>query len=164
MVATPLIKDRNPQNFLSELDELRQRIETLERQAATGLFVGDTMELPGGLSANDVQANGRVTALIRNLSDPVELTIDAGVVGMTQSYHTIEWGDVADADLDEINDGLAGDLLFLRAADSTHTIVCKDGTSNLALEGDFSMDHADDMIVLLYDGTNWLEVSRSNNS
>lgn len=99
------------------------------------------------------------------LNDATELTIASGVVHVTQSYHSIDTeADAATDDLDMITGGVPGQILTIRAIDSTHTIVAKDGTVNLRLEGDMSLDNAQDTLSLIYDGTDWLETSRSNNS
>ena len=100
------------------------------------------------------------------LGAPAELTIATGVIAKTKSFHKVdtEAGGATD-DLDSITGGAEGDILVLKATDGTHTVVCKHGTGNLRLDGaaDFSLDSADDSITLIYDGTNWLELARSNN-
>ena len=104
---------------------------------------------------------------IINLGAYTELTIAAGVITRTQSYHTVDTqADAASDDLDTINGGKDGDLLIICAANSARTVVAKDATGNLALAGDFTMDNGNDTLMLIYDGisTNWLEVSRSDNS
>lgn len=94
------------------------------------------------------------------------LTIATGAIAVTKSFHKVdtEAGGATD-DLDSITGGAEGDVLVLKAADGTHTVVCKHGTGNLRLDGsaDFSLDNADDSITLIFDGTNWLELARSNN-
>ena len=98
------------------------------------------------------------------LSDASELTIASGVVTATQSYHTIDTeGNAATDDLSTINGGTAGQVLTIRANHTDRTVVVKDGLSNLQLEGDMSLDNAQDTISMIYDGTNWLETGRSNN-
>lgn len=93
-----------------------------------------------------------------------ELTITSGAVTKTQSYHTIDTeGDAASDDLDTISGGSTGDIIVITANNTARTVVCKDGTGNLKLSGDFSLDNTEDTIQLIYDGTNWLELSRSNN-
>ena len=93
-----------------------------------------------------------------------ELTVASGAITALKSYHSVDTeSDAATDDLDTINGGTEGDILIIRAADSARTVVAKDATGNLALNGDFSMDNAEDTLQLLYDGSNWLEVSRSNN-
>lgn len=100
-----------------------------------------------------------------NIGEVKELTIAVGVVAMTQSYHTVDTeADAGTDDLDTINGGSIGDILFIRAASTDRTVVVKDTTGNLLLEGDCSLDYGGDFIVLLRtDATFWCELSRSNN-
>ena len=92
------------------------------------------------------------------------LTIATGAVTATQSYHTIETqGGAASDDLDTISGGSTGQMLVIRAVNSAHTVVAKDGTGNLKLAGDCTLDNAEDTLTLIYDGANWLEISRSDN-
>tara|TARA_Y100000310_G_scaffold319140_1_gene374059 strand:+ start:1167 stop:1643 length:477 start_codon:yes stop_codon:yes gene_type:complete len=94
-----------------------------------------------------------------------ELTIATGAVTATQTLHKIDTeSDAATDDLDTISGGVEGYLLIIYPEDSARTVVAKDGTGNLSLAGDFSMDHADDRLTLLHDGTNWVELSRSSNA
>ncbi len=72
-------------------------------------------------------------------------------------------GAAATDNLSTISGGNAGDMLILGAVNDARTIVLKDGVGNLRLAGDCSLDNVDDRIVLLYDGTNWYELARSNN-
>ena len=123
--------------------------------------------LPG--SANGLQADGTVAGtglqelLGLNLTDATELTIAAGVVTVTQGYHTIDTeADAATDDLDTITvAGGEGDILILHAADSARTVVIKHGTGNVqCAEGyDLSLDSADEIVVLIHNGTNWLAMS-----
>lgn len=100
-----------------------------------------------------------------NFGSPTALTITTGAITATKSYHTVDTeASAATDDLDTINGGTTGDILIITAANSTRTVVAKDGTGNLSLAGDFSMDNADDTLTLIYNGTNWLELSRSNNA
>ena len=94
-----------------------------------------------------------------------ELTIAAGAITATHRYHPVDTeADAATDDLVTINGGkYIGQLLTLVAIDATHTVVCKDGTGNLQLNGDFSLDNSQDTITLVWNGGNWLEVSRSDN-
>ena len=92
-----------------------------------------------------------------------EPTIASGVITITANYHTVDTeGDGGSDDLTTINGGTTGKLLTLQAADSSRTVVVKDGT-NLKTAGDFSLDNTEDTITLIYNGTNWSEISRSNN-
>jgi hypothetical protein len=96
-------------------------------------------------------------------------TIAAGIIslagGAGSSYLEIDTqGGAASDDLDTINGGVDGDLIILTAANDARTVVCKDSTGNLRLAGaDFSLDSVDDTLMLIYNGANWLEISRSDN-
>lgn len=102
-----------------------------------------------------------------SLGSPTELTVDiSGVVTITKGYHRIDtYLDAASSDLVTINGGVDGEKLTIRAEDSTRTVVAKDGTGNLALAGDCTLDNVEDTLTLIYDATlvKWLEISRSDN-
>ena len=100
-----------------------------------------------------------------NVNEGLKLTIASGVVTATHSRHSIDTESAgATDDLDTINGGKEGDILIINASDSTHTVVVKDATGNISCAGDFSMDHADDRIGLIHNGTNWIELFRSSNA
>ena len=93
-----------------------------------------------------------------------ELTISGGVVTATRSFHTIDTeSDAGTDDLDTINGGVSGDRLVLQSVIITRDPTLKDGTGNLRLAGDFTLTSTEDRIELMHDGTNWIELSRSNN-
>ena len=95
-----------------------------------------------------------------------ELTIAAGAITATTSYHRVDTeADAATDDLATINGGTMGQYLTLRAENGARDVVVKDGTGNLQLEGDMTLNNTQDTITLIYDSTltAWLEVARSNN-
>jgi hypothetical protein len=96
-----------------------------------------------------------------------ELTIATGAITVTHSRHTVDTeADAASDDLATINGGVDGMELTIRAADSARSVVVKDGTGNIQCAGDFTMDHVNDTIRLMFDDglSAWVEVSRSDNS
>lgn len=98
------------------------------------------------------------------IGDYSEKTIAAGVITVTESFHQVDTqGDASTDDLDTINGGEKGMSLTITAANGARTVVAKDGTGNLRLSGDFSLDTQNDTLTLIYNGSNWLEISRSNN-
>jgi len=107
------------------------------------------------------------------LEAAVELTIATGVVTKTKAYHTItvEGGVGAGADqLDTCEGGSEGEILILKAttsgANDTVTIANATGADTFILAGgaNFVMDHVDDRIMFIHNGTEWVEISRSDNS
>jgi len=122
---------------------------------ATSLSVSGNATVSGNLTADALLGLGTAT----------ELTIASGAITITGSYHTVDTeGDASSDDLDTINGGSEGNILVLRAANGARTVVLKDGTGNLQLAGDFSLDSLYDTIMLVRASTNWLELSRSNNT
>ena len=100
-----------------------------------------------------------------NLGAPVSQTIATGVITVTSSHCKVDTeAAAATDDLDTINGGTDGDILYLRTVSSSRDVTCKDGTGNLRLEGDFILDTSQDYIHLISDGSFWYEISRSNNA
>ena len=100
------------------------------------------------------------------MGDGNELTIATGVITVTQSYHKVDTqADAATDDLDTINGGVTGMQLVLQAINDARTVVVKDGTGNIQLDGgvDMTLDNTLDTITLIYNGSAWCELARSNN-
>ena len=100
-----------------------------------------------------------------SMGDLSELTIATGAVTATGSFHAIDTeADAATDDLDTITfSGQTGTILVIEAANGTRTVVCKDGTGNLRLAGDFSLTAGSDKLTLIWNGAVWHELSRSDN-
>lgn len=117
---------------------------------------------------NRIVANNMGWVEQRTLSLPKQdtLTIASGVLTKVDGTFLLidTEGGAGSDDLDTINGGEDGDLLILKAYSSAHQVVCKDGTGNLALAGDFTLTDGKDTLTLIYNGTYWLEISRSNNA
>ncbi len=139
--------------------------------------VGTDFEIGGGSLANivedtspqlggtlDCQTNNLTNMGTLSMGDRTVLTIASGVVTATTSYHQIDTESAGSSDdLDTINGGTIGDILIITATSSSRTIVIKDATGNIQLNGDFSLTHTQDTAGFIYNGTNWLEIMRSNN-
>ncbi len=67
-------------------------------------------------------------------------------------------------DLDIITPISSGAILICRAKNDARTVVMKDGTGNLKLAGDFSLDNIKDSITLVYDPIldEYYEIARNN--
>ena len=109
-----------------------------------------------------VEASPPVNTNNITFTSGTELTITAGVITATASFHTVAVESGTTDDLTTINGGVAGQLLTIKAADDGKDIVATDG-SNLKLAGNFTLNNAEDTLTLISNGTNWAEVSRSNN-
>lgn len=105
--------------------------------------------------------------LAGSFGSAVELTISGGAVIGDPSYKNLlidtEAGAASD-DLDSIGGYNDGNMVMIRPANDTRTVVVKNG-ANLILQGvDFTMDADDDAMLLLNIGSNkWIELSRADN-
>ena len=106
------------------------------------------------------------TSMMNNvkLRGETQLTISSATITVTASYHSVDTeGDAASDDLETINGGGIGQLLILRANNTARTVVAKDGVGNMYLSGDCTLDSTEDTLFLMYHGTNWVEISCSDN-
>jgi len=64
--------------------------------------------------------------------------------------------------LDTISGGYVGMTVTLTPSDNADTVQVRE-TGNIALASDFDLTHSYDTITLLWNGSKWVEVSRSDN-
>lgn len=148
-------------NFISQIADLKKRIDALERQALK--IDEEDFVLPvGGVNVR----NGFLT-----LGDPGEVIIATGVIVVSKSYYLVDTEAAAAADnLDRIEGGVDGAILVLQAVNSTHTVTVREvvspGNISLDVAGDFSLTHRDDTIMLIWNDVTeyWCELSRSDNT
>lgn len=94
-------------------------------------------------------------------------TIASGVAAPLRSSVKLDGEGAAADDLTTITVGTVwaeGDIIYVGSVSSARDITLKDNTGNLRLAGgDFILSDVNDRIVLQCDGTNWVELSRSDN-
>jgi hypothetical protein len=139
--------------------------------------VGNTFSLGASSTGVDLVGSGTCSGIViasnvyANVTTPVDtnfqtLTIAAGVVTLTSRFSFLRIdteGAAASDDLDTINGAEFGQVITFAANNTARTVVFKDGTGNLRLAGDFSLDNTEDSITCVFNGTNWLEIARSDN-
>lgn len=122
---------------------------------ATNLVI-DPKEVGSGLI--DAKGVVRTEEFFRCTAD-TELTIATGAITVTKSWHNVDTeANAATDDLDTINGGTDGDILFLKANNTARTVVVKHGTGNIYMlsAADISLDNTEKAIMAIFDGTNWL--------
>jgi len=91
-------------------------------------------------------------------------TIASGVLTVTTSRHKVDTqGAAATDDLDTLTGLNDGGFLILTAVSAARVVTAKDGTGNLRLASDCPLASPNDTLVLVKQGSNWLEISRSVN-
>jgi hypothetical protein len=112
----------------------------------TGIFSGD-------VSITGVQSIGNLSNLI----------VSSGTITIARNFHTVTGeGSVSD-NLDTVNGGAVGTILVLVAGSDTQTITLTE-SGNMELNGTtFALDNTEDTITLIWTGSEWREISRSDN-
>jgi len=81
-----------------------------------------------------------------------ELTIAAGVITVTQTYHTVDTqADAGSDELDTIAGVSEGQIVILAAEHTDRTVILKHGTGNLVLGCDISLDDTNKHVALICD-------------
>lgn len=120
--------------------------------ASTPLFISGTVT---GLLVTRNAFSATITRL---------LTIATGAATAYLDWHTVDTeAAAATDDLDTVSGGVDGDIKTFRAANSARDVVFKDGTGNMKLVGDFTLNNVEDTITLRYMAGTWYELSRSDN-
>ncbi len=89
------------------------------------------------------------------------VTISGGVLTLSgPGRYAIETeGAAASDDVDTINGLIDGDEVILSAQDGSHTVVLKNGTGNLSIKVDTSLNDTVDRMRLIMDGTTIVEAA-----
>ena len=99
-----------------------------------------------------------------NLGSPIELTIATGAVTVSQSFHQLDTeADAATDDLDTINGGTEGDVLYLNAINNSRDVVIKHNTGNIQTRdgADITLGLFRERITLLFMTNVWYVQSAS---
>jgi hypothetical protein len=140
-------------------------------------ITGNTFTLGASSIGVDVLGSGTCSGITiannnySNVTTPIDTTfqlqtIASGVVTLTSYFNLVRIdteGAAASDDLDTINGGQFGQVTTFAANNTARTVVFKDGTGNLRLAGDFSLDNSEDSITCIFNGSAWLEIARSDN-
>jgi hypothetical protein len=106
------------------------------------------------------RAKSRVTAKDLIFEQGSELQISSGAISVNKSFHKVAVESGTSDALDNINGGVTGQILILKAADDSRTVVVRDNSTssgNIYVSGgsDFPLDTDDDIIVLFKDLDKW---------
>ncbi len=127
---------------------------------------GTTGNMRDGVRNNGTTCSVEGNIILRATRTPQkEIVIATGAVTIRLPFHTIDTqSNAASDDLDTINGGaFIGQRVVVQANNNSRTVVLKDGTGNLNLGADFSMDNADDVCEFIWNGTAWNMISSSSN-
>ena len=164
--------DWNPSNYTpattpseaDNVDNLTAHLYGIDQELGQKLenIVEDTSPQLGG--DLDAQTKRIYDVKALDFKAPTELTIAAGAITVTQTFHTVDTeADAATDDLDTINGGSDGRLIVLKAVNDARTVVVKHNTGNIWLQGkaDISLDDISDGLMLVYSATDskWFDIA-----
>jgi len=89
------------------------------------------------------------------------VTISGGVITVESGcwYKVDTEGAAASDDLNTISGLSEGEQVMLSAANDARTVILKNGTGNLSIRVDASLNDTVDRAILMYDGANLVESS-----
>ena len=106
-------------------------------------------------------SNYEMTGMINAGAHEFQEKITAGVaVTSGYGYITLQVETGTSDDLDTITGGRKGDILVLKETSPTHAITIKHATGNIRLSSLNDLILYDQVLVLFYDGTNWMEIGK----
>jgi hypothetical protein len=133
---------------------------------SNNVFIGITstvISFTNNASFNTVFIKENVGAALADLT--YTLASDAFTISMSaRTVRVGSEGAAATDNLATINGGFIGQTIFLRAVTTTQAITVQDKVGNIDLSGSsFVLNSANDILQLVWNGTYWCEVSRSDN-
>lgn len=131
---------------------------------------GCRFESPVTKNCTSVISDSGANTIVRNSDGAAAssvITISAGAITIPSDRKIIIVDTEAAAatdDLDTINGArFLGQEIFVRSSTASRVVTAKDGTQ-LRLAGDFVLNGTNDLLHLIWTGTQWLEISRSDNN
>jgi hypothetical protein len=120
----------------------------------------------GEFDTDKIKLNAKVTVRdIFNLTRESQTSITGNTITVTKSYVYVGSGNGGNVTLGPsgtaINNGVQGDVLILEGSSDVLTVTILDN-ANTKLNGSMVLG-AGDTIMLMFDGSDWVEISRSNN-
>ena len=109
------------------------------------------------------------SATLGSITTTDSKTIASGVITITKEHPiqiiTLDTESAgAVDDLDTIDGGTEGMILILQSTADARDPTIKDAVDNIQTSGDFTLTNTDDKITLVKSGTDWHEISNSNNA
>jgi hypothetical protein len=121
----------------------------------------------GGFSSAFIRMINEIVNDRRIAAGPSQpLTIDTGEIDPDPrfSFMTVDTEAAAASDnLDTINSGNAGDVIYLRSASASRIVTLRHGVGNIKVSnlGDLALD-SEYVTAAIFDGTNWVIPNQSN--
>ena len=111
---------------------------------------------PGYSNEEKIAGDINITGVIKNFkTEVIQETISSGVLAYQSYYMSVMGEGGVNDDIDTISGGEDGYMLFLFPASAGVNITLKNGTGNLDIGGNISMNQAGDIVLLRKVGSSW---------
>lgn len=162
----------NGNRFRKSGDSSLPVVVTTGTSNGRGAITGNQVNSPSCVFVSVSGLNASRLSLAGN-----EVSQTAGLVNIGAIQRAVTAGDVdaaliitnyailtvANTTVQSISNGYDGQIVMFRTNTSTQSIVFEDGTGNLRMNGNFTLDNDEDTITFMKAGSNWLEIARSDN-
>jgi hypothetical protein len=134
-------------------------IDNSDVNSSTALIYGE-------FDTDKIKLNGKVTVRdMFNLTRESQTAITGNTITVTKSYVYVGSGNGGNVTIGPsgiaITDGVQGELLILEGSSDVLTVTVLDN-ANTKLSGSMVLG-AGDTLMLMFNGTDWIEISRTNN-
>ena len=94
-----------------------------------------------------------------------QLLITDGIITVTDTFHSVRVQTGSSDDLETINGGVDGQILFIKPYDN-NDIVLKNDVDNILCNGgsDVTLNTSRDIAMLIYQSDTWIQLFYSNTS
>lgn len=142
---------------------------SLSSTATDNIITGNHSTAPASSHLVNSGANNAITNNVNIEDGYFNGEVSGGVISVLPSYkfaNVDTEGAAATDNLNGINGGTPGQVLVLQSTNTvTRDVTVKHGINNIELSGgaDFTLADTQDTITLVYNGSNWCEIARSDN-
>ena len=151
----------------------RLRVSASGAVSLEGVYLGDSVTnavVGRGNALADcttaVRRGAGTSHYIEDVFASVSTTIASGAIAVSYDARLVTVDTEAAAasdDLDTISGGTAGQIIVVQSAGNARDVVAKNGTGNLRLGADKTLDHTRDKLALLCTGSEWHAIALGDN-
>ena len=153
----------NPNGFLMRYRKQNSRLWSSIMNTDGNMTVEKTLSSQDIVNKNTLKTKSITLDKLIIPQDQNQIVISGGVITVTNTFHSVRVASGTTDDLDTINGGVVGQILFIRPYDN-NDIVIKNDTDNILCNGasDITLNTSRDIAMLIYQSDTWIQLFYSN--
>lgn len=153
----------NPNGFLMRYRKQNSRLWSSIMNTDGNMTVEKTLSSQDIVNKNTLKTKSITLDKLIIPQDQNQIVISGGVITVTNTFHSVRVASGTTDDLDTINGGVDGQILFIRPYDN-NDIVIKNDTDNILCNGasDITLNTSRDIAMLIYQSDTWIQLFYSN--